>query len=78
MSVNIWHHWILCPMYVAILFYHFCARCSAKVYNSEGLFVRSFRVRADKAFVRLCKTLSEHPFGVLKCVRDGVLFDEGY
>ena len=49
-----------------------------KVYNSEGLFVRSFRVRADKAFVRLCKTLSEHPFGVLKCVRDGVLFDEGY
>ena len=40
------------------------------MYNSEGLFVRSFRVRADKAFVRLRKTLSEHSFGVLKRVMD--------
>jgi len=41
MSVNTWHHWILCLMYVAILFYHFCARCSAKFNFIINYFIRS-------------------------------------
>jgi hypothetical protein len=38
----------------------------SRVYNSEGLFVRRFGVKADRGFVGLRKCLCEHPFGSLK------------
>jgi hypothetical protein len=42
----------------------------SRVYDEEGLYVKQVRVRSDKVLVRLRKTLSEHPFGVLKRVMD--------
>ena len=40
----------------------------SRVYDESGLFVRQVRVKPDKGFVRLRKSLSEHPFGALKRV----------
>jgi hypothetical protein len=42
----------------------------SKVYDESGLFVRQVRVKPDKGFVLLRKSIVEHPFGTLKRAMD--------